>query len=277
MSNISKTLSAAYVAARNVLLGGSVASLSMLHRPRSILEHATESLFLYKSIADKRGLPQKFVFEVLNCSPVSDLKIANFQSEEAWMRPTGSYSTDLISLCLLCQCLRPKTIFEIGTLRGYTAWHMAMNTEAECQIFTLDLPIGNDRTKFVSKLPTTLMDDIHCQMDVKEYYFSGVANARKIQTLFGDSATFDFSPYLGKVDFFFIDGAHSYEYVRSDSENALKCVRPGGVIAWHDFGRAGLNGVSRCLLELSRKMQIYSVPGGSLAFAIIPENGKASS
>jgi predicted O-methyltransferase YrrM len=268
MTSISKVASATYVSVRNLALGGSIASLSMLRWPKKALEHATESLFLYKSIAGRRGIPQKFVFEVFASRAAYDLAIANFTCEEGWMRGTGSYSTDLISLCQLCHCLDPKVVFEIGTLRGYTALHMAMNTSHECRILTLDLP-KNECKEPTPKLRTTLMDDIHCHMDVREYYFSGTPHEKKIQPLFGDSAAFDFSPYLGKVDLFFVDGAHSYEYVRSDSENALKCVRPGGVIAWHDFGRVGLNEVSRYLLELSRKIQIYSVPGGSLAFATV--------
>jgi hypothetical protein len=35
------------------------------------------------------------------------------------------------------------------------------------------------------------------------------------------------------------------------------------------FGRAGLNQVSKYVLELSRKLTIDSVPGGSLAFTVL--------
>jgi predicted O-methyltransferase YrrM len=281
MASVSKWVTAACVSARNLALGGSVASLSLLGKPRTLFEYATESLFLYKSLSGKRGVPEKFVFEVLPGNRQYELAIANFQCEEGWMRRTGSYSTDLISLCQLCHVLNPKTIFEIGTLRGYTALHLAMNTSPDCRIFTLDLPKSElprgDPSKDNSpkdakvkvRLRTTLMDDLHSQMEVGEYYFRGTPHADRIELLFGDSAVFDFSPHHGKIDLFFIDGAHSYDYVRSDTENALQCVRPGGVIAWHDFGRTGLNQVSKYILELSRKLPIYSVPGGSLAFAVL--------
>ncbi len=77
---------------------------------------------------------------------------------------------------------------------------------------------------------------------------------------------FDFTPYHGKVDLFFIDGAHSYEYVRSDSHHALECMHQGGVIVWHDYGRWGVNGVSRFLHELRKSgREIYRLPGSSLA------------
>jgi predicted O-methyltransferase YrrM len=267
MASASKWVSAACVSARNLALGGSVASLSLLGKPRTLFEYATESLFLYKSLSGRRGIAEKFVFEVLPGDKQYDLAIANFQCEEGWMRRTGSYSTDLISLCQLCRALKPRMIFEIGTLRGYTALHMAMNSRPDCRILTLDLP--KDKAQAAVRLRTTLMDDLHSQMEVTEYYFCGTPHASNIQLLFGDSAVFDFSPYHKKIDLFFIDGAHSYDYVRSDTENALQCVRPGGAIAWHDFGRVGLNEVSKYILELSRQLTIYSVPGGSLAFAVL--------
>ena len=34
----------------------------------------------------------------------------------------------------------PKTVFEIGTLNGYSALHFALNTSADAKIFALDLP-----------------------------------------------------------------------------------------------------------------------------------------
>jgi phosphoribulokinase len=73
-----------------------------------------------------------------------------------------------------------------------------------------------------------------------------------------------------KIDLFFIDGAHSYPCVKSDTENALKCMKRGGLLIWHDYGRVGVNGVSKYLHELAEEMPIFSVPGSSLAFSVIP-------
>jgi Methyltransferase domain len=111
---------------------------------------------------------------------------------------------------------------------------------------------------------------VRMHQGIKRYVWEAMDIAGKVQPLFGDSAKFDYSPYHGRVDLFFIDGAHSYEYVRSDTLNAMKCSRPGSVIAWHDFGRAGVNGVARWLMEFSKQHQVYSVPGGSLAFCVLP-------
>jgi hypothetical protein len=34
-----------------------------------------------------------------------------------------------------------------------------------------------------------------------------------------------------------IDGTHLYESVKSDTGNALKLLKPGGVIVWDDYGQ----------------------------------------
>jgi hypothetical protein len=97
--------------------------------------------------------------------------------------------------------------------------------------------------------------------------FLRTPEAARIHCLYGDTATFDFSCFAGKVDLFFIDGAHSYGYVRNDTLRAFDCCKPGSVIAWHDYGKTGFNGVSRWLHELAREgKEIYRVPGGSLAY-----------
>lgn len=253
------------VAMRNVILGGNLISLPLIVRnPQMMVVTATENLFLYKTLNSKRGIPQKNVFEVLHAHDVEDIKLGNLKGEETWFY-AGSYIADIVSLCLICQIVKPKVVFEIGTLRGYTTYHFGLNTSDDTEIYTLDLPRD---AAVMSELKTTASDSCHIQSYAASdrYWFDGSDIASKITCLHGDSASFDFSSFHGKVDFFFIDGAHSYEYVRSDTLNALKCCHPGSVIAWHDFGRVGVNGVSRWLLELSKVHEIFSIPGGSIAF-----------
>src|SRR5208282_5304838 len=48
------------------------------------------------------------------------------------------------------------------------------------------------------------------------------------------AAAFDESPYAGRMDFVFVDGAHSADYVRNDSEKGWRMLREGGIMAWHD-------------------------------------------
>jgi predicted O-methyltransferase YrrM len=265
-----RTLAALAVAARNLLLGGNLMSLGLLARPRRWLYYVNENLFFYRAYAGRHGLRQKNVFEVLPGPRVQSIVLGQLgganPAREPWLHATTSYTADLVSLCLLCQILRPRVVFEIGTLRGYTAYHFALNTGPDTEIYTLDLPPdGSARPS----LATTVMDEAIIGALNRRYSFSETPEAGKITCLYGDSAVFDYTPYHARVDLFFIDGSHSYEYVRSDTQQALACCHPGSVIAWHDFGRMGVNGVTRWLVELARERPVYAIPGGSLAFMVV--------
>lgn len=262
-------LRVAAVVLKNFALAGNIISLRWLLQPRQLFAFNAETLFLYKALARARGLPQKNVFEVLDAPNEVGIHVGALHSVDTWFGVLPSYTQDIASLALLCQIVKPQVIFEIGTAKGYTTYHLALNSPDTCRVYTLDLP----RDKLPpSVLATTAMDDFQVKMysGKQPYFFEGSSDAAKVVCLYGDSATFDYSPYEGKVDLFFIDGAHSYAYVRSDTLNALSCCHSGSVIAWHDFGRAGLNGVSRWLTELSRQYEIYAIPGGSLAFMRLP-------
>lgn len=54
----------------------------------------------------------------------------------------------------------------------------------------------------------------------------------------------------GSLDFVFLDADHSYEAVRLDIASWLPKVRPGGVLAGHDYGsRIGIDSVIRAVDE----------------------------
>jgi predicted O-methyltransferase YrrM len=176
------------------------------------------------------------------------------------MRPVGSFTVDLLALCMICRAIKPRMIFEIGTFHGAGTMHLAANAP-EAQVLTLDLP-----PESATSLNTTTVDRLHISARTRADWLCG---AERINRLYGDSATFDFLPWRARIDLFFIDGAHSYEYVRNDTLKALDCCRPGAVIAWHDYGRVGVNGVSRWLHEFaSGSREVFRVPGGSLAYYV---------
>ena len=115
-----------------------------------------------------------------------------------------------------------------------------MNSPGDSRIYTLDFP----REKSINfKYGTTIIYDRIMNKSVKmeNLCFEYTNYEDKISCPFGGSATFDFSPYYKKVDIFFIDGSHSYEYVRLDTLKTLKCCHSGSVIAWQNFGRMCVN------------------------------------
>ena len=139
-----------------------------------------------------------------------------------------------------------RTFFEIGTNRGRTTWTVA-RSNPELTLYTLDVPIG--------QTPDTIALALH-EVDRMVFRDSSCGEAfrdtpegERITQLWGDSATFDFSPYAGGIDCVYIDGSHSYEYARSDTAKALAMLSPYGAIVWDDYGN--FPGVYRAVLEFA--------------------------
>jgi predicted O-methyltransferase YrrM len=168
----------------------------------------------------------------------------------------------------------PKVLFEIGTFDGRTSLNMAANAPPGATVYTLDLPAeGLDSTA----LALELNEDIFVRKSRSGARFADAAAGGGIIQLFGDSATFDFSPYFGKVDFMFVDGSHAYEYVKSDTIAALKMVREGGIIIWHDYVRYGFTpfpGVPRALNEFyltdRRFYELTQIQDTSIVYLKVP-------
>jgi predicted O-methyltransferase YrrM len=153
----------------------------------------------------------------------------------------------LACLALIARALRPRAIFEIGTFRGRTALNFALNAPESCTVFTLDLP-PEDKASAMGGAGLADRKIISAAEPGSAY--RGAPEQAKIEQLFGDSQSFDFSPWHGKIDLVYVDGAHHYDAVRSDTENALKMVRPGGYVLWDEFGNFGdYNDVTRAVID----------------------------
>jgi hypothetical protein len=71
------------------------------------------------------------------------------------------------------------------------------------------------------------------------------------------------------MDVVFVDGAHEWRWVESDSQNALRMVAPGGMVIWHDYGHRGeAADVTEYLEALDRQLggRLRWVRGTSLVF-----------
>lgn len=249
----------AFMLGKAAALGANAESLRHILNPRAFSSYTREALFLHDTMFGRK-LPAQNVYALFPSSPEEEIKLSF--GETAWFGVIPTATADIVNLCLLARMVKPKIVFEIGTLTGSTALHFAINAP-DAEVYTLDLP-----PESVPALETTVMDDEYVQMhrSTLPCVLASHAAGRRVKCLHGDSAKFDYSRFHGRVDLFFIDGAHSYEYVRNDTLKALECCCPGSIIAWHDYGRHGVNGVSRWLHELSANRKIYCILGGSLAY-----------
>jgi len=173
-------------------------------------------------------------------------------------------------LATLVKELAPQSIFEIGTYNGFTTLHLAVNSPPSCRIFTLDLPPDYDAQKAGTDSYDDLLVIELSQKSINQRFYKKHPLEGKITELYGDSATFDFSSYYGKMDIVFIDGNHSWRYVKSDTENAFKMLSDQGIIVWHDFDYIIHQDVFFYLNALSKKYPIYYVP--HTRFAIYGKN-----
>jgi Methyltransferase domain len=165
-------------------------------------------------------------------------------------------------LAALCRAVEAKTFFEIGTNRGRTAWTVARNNP-EATVYTLDLP----SREALAEVELDLNDSdraFFAQEWDRGIAFAGTPEADRIHPLFGDSASFDYSPYEGQIDVVFVDGAHTYSYVRNDTEAAERMLTPQGTIVWDDY--PSIPGVYRFLTELAERSPrpLYHVLGTRL-------------
>ena len=153
---------------------------------------------------------------------------------------------ELLVLATLVRRCKPGRMFEIGTFDGRTSVNLVSNAPADAELLTLDLPPHTTRTA----MPLDVAEEKYTPRGHNGRRFIQTRWKSRITQLYGDSATFDFTPYESSCDFVFVDGSHTYDYARNDSEVALRLVSPGGTIVWHDY-QPFWTGVVRYLNELS--------------------------
>lgn len=208
------------------------------------------------------ALPQVALQELVPDEALS-VRVADMRSDDGGVSPYESFC-----LAAIARHVRPRCAFEIGTFRGQTTALLARHTEPEARIWTLDLPPAE--VGHLTARPAEGDLKYIAKPRIGER-FAGTPEGEKITQLLGDSMTFDFTPYHGRCDLVFVDGAHSYEFVRGDSETAFRLLAPGGVVLWHDY-KPGCPGVLRALHEVAGSQPVRHVAGTSLAVYGLPRN-----
>lgn len=157
----------------------------------------------------------------------------------------------------------PGNVAEIGTFRGETAVEFAKAYPTRT-IYAVDLPITDSKNYQVGKSEAAIGELARGEPNVK---------------VLTQGRAFAYTPDKN-IGFVFIDGDHSWEGVRFDTEKALHWFRPDmryhsaharqGIIAWHDAIPAWPGDfhmqVYNYLHELSTTWPIVRVEDTSLAY-----------
>ena len=205
------------------------------------------------------------VFEIL---PKGDR--IRFEIEHIPSDVIGTPLEQLACLALIARATRPKNVFEIGTFRGRTALNFALNVPDDAKVYTLDLAPANRGNAIGATNPA---DGTIIRESATGCEYHGTDVESKIVQLFGDSRTFDFTPYHRKMDIVHFDGAHDYEAVKRDSEEALRMLSPGGYALWDEFCNYGdYNDVTRAVLDVVPKGEVIQIENTQLAVYRNPEN-----
>lgn len=162
---------------------------------------------------------------------------------------------ELLTISAICQLIKPKKIFEIGTFTGSTALAMAKSSPPETEIYTLDLP------------PDANLK--HADPVLVGSAFRGTIESSKICQLYGDSAKFDYTLYEEQMDLVLVDANHSYNSVKLDSETAIRLIRAGGIVIWDDYAldirHPECAGVTRAVNEIALTKPCFQIRNTRLA------------
>lgn len=183
-------------------------------------------------------------------------------------------TSDVEAWILAVLSKRARLMFEFGTASGRTAYLWARNSPPDATVVTLTLRAG-DRDAYQRERGDAGSDvrNALAESAFSTFYYSGTPVESKVLQLYGDSKALDESPWAGRCDLVFVDGSHARSYVESDSRKALRLVRPGGLVLWHDYRGPRLPGVYGALNALARELPLRHVAGTSLVAYRSPATG----
>lgn len=188
---------------------------------------------------DWRSIPEVTLDEILGDRKAT-IKL-NVVKYEDGMLP----SHEAMALLAILVAENPGEVLEIGTYMGHTAKAMAENLNNSI-IHTVDLSPDFSEPQDAKGGPPK--DDFHLiRRRVVGREFKGQAIEQRIKQHFGDTAVMSFQAF-GSPTFFFIDGSHTYEYCKQDSEKCFALCGGVGTFLWHDCDR-GHPGVVKFILE----------------------------
>ncbi len=162
---------------------------------------------------------------------------------------------------------RPQRVLEIGTAAGHMTANFSEWSPDNAVVFSLGTVVG---------IPAGTANQAYENPD--RTHFGAEADhfgkARKIQLVTADSLTYDFHR-LAPLDFVFLDGAHDFEHVLSDTLKVYRELAPGGCLVWHDFNSpVAWVEVRKALDQTDFPEPIYHVAETEVAF-LFKADGKS--
>jgi hypothetical protein len=216
-----------------------------------------------------RGKEDRFL-QPTRLPEISWMKCVHSRMPRVWEHRQENGNVRISELGILSAfaagCRDGTNIFEIGTFNGRTTLNLSLNSPRRCQVYTLDLPPGQE-TKFkMADGEQHMVDKPKPGSRYERYCSVFPTSIAKIHQLLGDSATFDYTPYKDTCSMVFVDGSHAYDYVLSDTRAAMGIARKEGVIIWHDYGI--WEEVTRAIEELKNRegYDLRNIRGTSLVY-----------
>ena len=176
---------------------------------------------------------------------------------------------DTAILLALAKLVQPRTYFEFGTYLGVQVINVAANLPPESRLYTLDLDEESVAAQQDAKQRQLTVDYLDAKQQ-KKLAFVRSSFEERITPLYGDSNTYDFAPFHGRMDMLFVDGGHELPTVQSDTDNAFKMLSQDrmGCIAWHDYGNKDYPGLRTFIDGLSETRDMFFVEESLMVFFI---------
>ena len=146
-----------------------------------------------------------------------------------WSLSLQQVNKEIVTLLKILRERNVHSMMEIGTRNGGTLFLYSWTLPRGTQLLSLDLPSDQSLRRGYDRFKTS-------------YLASFVQKTQSLKLIRGNSH----SPSnlakakvvvggVGKLDFLFIDGDHTYEGVKQDFEMYSPLVRKGGLVAFHDI------------------------------------------
>jgi predicted O-methyltransferase YrrM len=199
---------------------------------------------LYEQLSADSKIKEVFVTELFE--GIENVKVPLGVVNEA---SPHTNQTNLLYVVAIAAYRKCENIFEFGTWKGNTTYYLTFASE-EAFVTTLDLP----------------PEDLSAAEDIGSV-FVGSDREHKINQILCDSHKFDIEPYRNKMDLIFVDGDHTYEGVKNDTEKAFQMLAPGGIIIWDDYEPKNPD-IVRFFSEFTQEQPLFKIKKNCLLLYI---------